>query len=333
MESKLYFFDSLPLDSKKSSILIADIFFKDQARYQDFFSTFGACYFIEAGEKAKDYKKLPIYYEKLIQLSDKISSPLEIYGMGGGSITDTVGFLAATFKRGVKLHFIPTTWLCALDSAHGGKNAFNIDSFKNQIGTIYFPKAIYLIKEILENQPLAFASDALSEALKILLLKEKEFWFKKHQGALNFLQTDLAKLIQYKYDVVNADPYDQLRLRFALNLGHTVGHVFELFMSESHGEAIKQGLFFALEWSAYKKYLDVKTLDLIYLKMEEFHFTRKKYPTISKDHFLNLLKKDKKVGDHESLYFVFLKDLGEAVVEKVSFSQVLEEAIRQGLVE
>ncbi len=331
-ESRLYFFDSLPTQNKNSSLLIADRVFQNNKKYQSFFASFGACYFIEAGEVAKDYRQCLTYYDEIMRLTLDFPSSLQIFAMGGGSITDTVGFLASTLRRGVPLHLIPTTWLCAIDSAHGGKNALNIGLFKNQIGTFYFPESILLIKDILHEQPESFAQDALSEAVKILLLKEPNFLQMPFENADSFLKDHLPKLITYKNEIIQEDPYDQLKIRYTLNLGHSVGHVLELLLGLSHGRAVKQGLHFALEWSAQKHYLAKDQYQKIISKMNMWGLGKESMPPIVADDFLRILKNDKKKGAHNGVHFIFLKDLMQPFVQEVSCEEIVCEAKRQGIV-
>ena len=63
----------------------------------------------------------------------------ELIALGGGVVLDLVGFIAATFMRGVTLSFIPTTITAFCDASIGGKNGINTDYGKNLIGSFYEP--------------------------------------------------------------------------------------------------------------------------------------------------------------------------------------------------
>ena len=65
---------------------------------------------------------------------------------------------------------VPSTWLCAIDSAHGGKNGLNLNGVKNQIGTIHFPDEVIICDELLKLQPLERLIESAGEILKITLI-------------------------------------------------------------------------------------------------------------------------------------------------------------------
>ena len=54
--------------------------------------------------------------------------------LGGGVLTDMVGFAAATYKRGIDYINIPTTLLGMIDASTGGKTGINFGGLKNEIG-------------------------------------------------------------------------------------------------------------------------------------------------------------------------------------------------------
>ena len=88
---------------------------------------YGVC----AGEDLKDLAAFPKHVEHLLEIAAPLpQSRLSVVALGGGSVGDFAGFFASVFKRGVPLQQIPSTWLAAIDSAHGGKNALNVGRAK-----------------------------------------------------------------------------------------------------------------------------------------------------------------------------------------------------------
>ena len=65
--------------------------------------------------------------------------PLMI-NIGGGVITDMGGFVASTYKRGIKFINIPTTLLSMVDASIGGKTGIDHQFYKNIIGTFALPE-------------------------------------------------------------------------------------------------------------------------------------------------------------------------------------------------
>jgi 3-dehydroquinate synthase len=67
-----------------------------------------------------------------------------VVGIGGGAVTDIVGFVAATYLRGVDWIAIPTSVAGAVDAAIGGKTGANLDYGKNLIGSFHSPAKVII---------------------------------------------------------------------------------------------------------------------------------------------------------------------------------------------
>ena len=76
---------------------------------------------IETSEKTKSFEGLVPIFEVLNR--NKFNRDCLVIGLGGGITTDMVGFVAASYLRGVDLIQIPTTLLSQVDSSVGGKTA------------------------------------------------------------------------------------------------------------------------------------------------------------------------------------------------------------------
>lgn len=296
-------------------------------------------YAVEAGEGLKSVDMFPEHIAKITALCENASvKKLTIVVVGGGSVGDFGGFVASILKRGVRLVHLPSTWLAAIDSAHGGKTALNVGGAKNQIGTFYPAAEVILVKPLLFSQPPARTFEAFGELLKIALLHGGPLWSelsKEFEVNADTLWKYLSAAINAKYKIVNKDPEEKSGIRHALNLGHTLGHVLESYYELPHGIAINYGLEFALRWSVEKKIMPVGEYDKLqrqpvaaYLLSASADQLLDVKATALKE-FRRLLLNDKKKTKSETLRFVFLKKPGQVSIQEVPVDDVLVEICRQ----
>ena len=340
MKSKLHFTDRLPKAAGfgNDALLIFD---RKLTSYVPGFSAwaeqFPVNYSVASGETLKDLKTFPKHIERILKLTQNLSARnLTVVVAGGGSVGDFGGFIASVLKRGVKLVQVPTTWLSAIDSAHGGKTALNAGGNKNQIGTFYLASDVYLVRSVLTAQPKARAQDAFGELAKIALI-DGGVWVKKLERsssakANDLLWKNLKSAIDAKLKVVRKDPNEKKGLRQVLNLGHTVGHVIESELKLSHGEAVAQGLFFSLAWSFRRGDLSIEDYGRARGLLENTFGIRAVRSKLKAARLRSGLLQDKKRDSKQTLTFVFLKKFGRPVRESVTVDEILFEAKEQGLV-
>jgi 3-dehydroquinate synthase len=330
---KIHYYQNWPDLAELGSgcLIIADQRFEDHLWIQD--DPF--CYFVKSGEELKDLRGFAEHIERILALVDQIPQrPLKIVGMGGGSVGDFAGFVASVLKRGVGLIHVPSTWLSAVDSAHGGKTALNVGGIKNQIGTFYPAQEIFLIRPLLQGQPQERLHDVLGEVLKICLIHGGDLWkkiSKLPELEEKHLWKFLPDLIEAKYQIVKKDPQEKTGTRHILNLGHTIGHVIEAEAKLTHGRAIFLGLQFALAWSRHLKIMTEKTAQEIG-KTQMGHYlldpAELKKELRSLENIRELLSQDKKRVE-SGLRFVFLKAPGHCVVKTVTIDEIVAEVKRQ----
>lgn len=304
--------------------------------FRHWISHFTYQYPVSAGEPLKDIHAFPTHMTKLVELTRDLSpQKMSFVAIGGGSVGDFVGLVASLFKRGVTLYQVPSTWLAAIDSSHGGKTALNVGSAKNQIGTFYGAARIFVLKPLLFGQPKERIQDGLGEMVKIALIDGHDWtrsFFKIKKPTAEILWKFLPPAIEAKYRVIRKDPCEIHGDRQILNLGHTMGHLFEVLGPFSHGVAVGQGLYFALRWSHHLGLLSETKLH----SMEDFmkkNLQLCPWPsnkgTLELKQFRNLLMKDKKRENASSLQFIFLRDFGRPVRQLVTLEELTQEATRQ----
>ncbi len=173
-----------------------------------------------------------------------------VVAVGGGSLLDASGFAASTYMRGVRLAYVPTTTLAQADAAVGGKNAVDIDGWKNLVGTFYHPDIVVIDPTILASLPHRIFVDGFSEVVKHAALRGagRVSWLLTIAEAVRarderVLDQVIRFSVMTKVDVIRRD-YKERGVRALLNFGHTVGHAIEVVSGYrvSHGAAVAAGL-------------------------------------------------------------------------------------------
>lgn len=219
--------------------------------------------------------------------------------LGGGSITDLVGFAASIFLRGVPLILLPTTLLAICDAAIGSKTGIDTPFGKNLIGSFYEPKAVVADLDTLDSLPEEERTQGEVEIIKMGLIHDPSI----------LENLDIQKAIDAKRFIVSKDPKDQ-GLRRILNFGHTIGHALETASEVSHGKAIAWGLVLESLLSVQMGYLSPSDFELIHKLLKPFlkEEVKKRF---RKEVFWQSLMRDKKRagGDVRS---VLLDQIGRA---------------------
>lgn len=164
-----------------------------------------------------------------------------VVAVGGGIVTDTAGFAAACYHRGVPVVHVATTLLGQIDAAVGGKTGVNLPEGKNLVGAFWQPAAVLCDTEVLATLPPREYRSGLGELAKYHFLGGGDL------DALP-LPERVAACVAIKADVVAGDEREGGR-RATLNYGHTLGHAVEIAGHHDlrHGEAVAVGLLFAAE--------------------------------------------------------------------------------------
>lgn len=164
-----------------------------------------------------------------------------IVAVGGGVVTDTAGFVAAVYHRGVPVVHVATTLLGQVDAAIGGKTGVNLPEGKNLVGAFWQPAAVLCDTETLSTLPPREYRSGLGEMAKYAFLGVDD---------LPELPLDeaVAACVRCKAEVVASDEREGGR-RAILNYGHTLAHAVETLGGYElrHGEAVAVGLVYAAE--------------------------------------------------------------------------------------
>ncbi|KAK1985115.1 3-phosphoshikimate 1-carboxyvinyltransferase [Colletotrichum cereale] len=203
-------------------------------------------------------------------LSQKCTRDTVVVALGGGVIGDMIGYVAATFMRGIRLVQVPTTLLSMVDSSIGGKTAIDTPVGKNLVGAFWQPMRIYIDLTFLETLPTREFINGMAEVVKTAAIwDEDEFTTLesnapailaavKSQGSqrLSPIRDILKRIVlgsaRVKAQVVSSDERED-GLRNLLNFGHSVGHAYEALLTPQllHGEAVAIGMVKEAELARY----------------------------------------------------------------------------------
>jgi 3-dehydroquinate synthetase len=153
-----------------------------------------------------------------------------VVALGGGAVTDTAGFAAAIYLRGIPWVSMPTTLLGQLDSGLGGKTGVNLRRGKNLAGAFHRPLAVVCDSDVLASLPVRERISGFGEALKYGLVFDPGLWrlMRSRWSELIAGQPDLVAQVvrrgaQWKCRVVARDEFETKGPRELLNFGHTLG--------------------------------------------------------------------------------------------------------------
>lgn len=260
-------------------------------------------YLLPPGERAKSFR---VYQELCEFLIEKKSlRTVLLTAIGGGATSDLVGFVAATYTRGVRWQIIPTTLLAMVDAAIGGKVALNLAGVKNIIGQFHFPERVMISPEWLETLSSLEHQSARGEILKYCFLSKDIY-------ELVMNRADLFEVIRgcanYKQKIVTLDPWDKKGVRALVNLGHTFGHAIEMKEPWPHGICVAKGIEMLIAYNSPE--LQETFLNLI--KALEISLPEKK---LEMTDLLPLMRMDKKNTQQNEVKIFKIKAVGDVSLE------------------
>ncbi|HEX5950024.1 MAG TPA: 3-dehydroquinate synthase [Actinomycetota bacterium] len=207
---------------------------------------------VPQGEEAKSLAVMAALQRQLAVQEAHRDDP--VVALGGGSVGDLAGFVAATYMRGVPFVQVPTTLTAQVDAAIGGKTAVNLPEGKNLVGAFHQPSAVLADVTTLASLPEREFRSGLAEVAKYALTLDVTILDVLERDLAAIAERDpavledlVARCVRAKASVVATDERDT-GARLILNYGHTLGHALEridAFEGRSHGEAIAVGMLFA----------------------------------------------------------------------------------------
>jgi 3-dehydroquinate synthase len=281
---------------------------------------------IPAGEEHKQQASVDFSIEALLNFGATRQAVL--IGVGGGVVTDIVGYVAGVYMRGVAVGFVPTTILAMVDASIGGKNGIDVGLYKNMVGLIRQPQFLVYDVDFLKSLPKHQWENGFAEIIKHAAIKDAKMMKELSMNNIGYYQKNkkaLASLIernvQIKIKVVQKDEFEKGD-RKLLNFGHTIGHAIENQHVLLHGHAISIGMVYAAKISQVLTGFSETNI------LVE---TLKKYGLPTAMHFdiqeaMQVMQKDKKKAS-AGMQYVVLQKIGKAVSETIPMKS-LEKLIK-----
>lgn len=219
-------------------------------RHAGRFLTCGAPQLVPGGEAIKNDVHI---LERMLKVMNEADLDRRSYVVvvGGGAVLDAVGFACAIAHRGLRLIRIPTTTLAQADSGVGVKNGVNLFQKKNWMGSFAVPWAVINDRRLLETLGDRDFRCGFSEAVKVSLLKDPEFFGQllrdageiTSRGAAAWRAIEQSAIWHLQHITQGGDPFEMLEAR-PLDFGHWSAHRLEALsrFDLRHGEAVAIGV-------------------------------------------------------------------------------------------
>jgi 2-epi-5-epi-valiolone synthase len=236
----------------------------------------------ESGEENKNIESLQKMLRDLNATNlDRRSQP--VIAIGGGVLTDVVGFATSTFRRSIPHVKIPTTLMGYVDASIGIKTGINFSGYKNRIGSFHPPLKVYLDKTFLTSLPQRHIRNGVGEIIKLAIIKDKHLFEQ--------LEIHGATAITSKFQTTNSDPIlnqsieGMIRelepnlfednLSRPMDFGHTFSYMIEMQpnIDTLHGEAVIMDIALSCVIAHKRQLLNSNDISRILTLIEKLNFT------------------------------------------------------------
>lgn len=211
-------------------------------------------YVVRAGERSKSENVLFDVLEYMID--NDYDDRTVLVGIGGGVITDLVGFTASIFMRGIDYVLVPTTLVAQVDSSIGGKTGINLNGAKNAVGAFYQPIGVVTDIFYLRTLDGDEIKSGLGELIETSMIDEELFIYCENNIDKLFARDKetlieaITKSVEIIAKLVSDDEREKKSISNKINVGQTIGHAMEMsqrFNQRTHGEYILMGIYFEAE--------------------------------------------------------------------------------------
>ncbi len=276
---------------------------------------------IPSGESSKSFSYLMKILDEMF--SARANRQWLCLAIGGGVTGDLAAFASSIFMRGIPVVQVPTTLLAQVDSSIGGKTAIDIKHGKNLVGTFHQPLFVFSDIDFLSTLEPAHIKDAMAEVIKYGIIMDKDLFDELESVNTPDFEKIVALCARDKALVVSRDEREG-DLRRILNFGHTLGHAVELSQNfnTSHGRAVAAGMFFASWLSRELGLIEAKEMERIFRLIKKWTYSLEELLYPQADEIISAIAMDKK-GAQDGVHFVLTPSIGDAIIKKLTGSQIL----------
>ncbi len=249
--------------------------------------------------------------------------------LGGGVTLDLVGFVAATYCRGVPFVSLPTSLLAMVDASIGGKTGVNTPCGKNLIGAFSLPSWVWIDPDFLRTLPPQEWKNGWVEIIKIAAVLSARFFVVLEHIPLPIrdeqpMEPIITHSCSLKQSVVEEDPYDRGK-RQLLHFGHTVGHGLEGFFSYqiSHGQAVAVGMLLEGHIALQKGLFSLRAWTRLYTLLLRYEIDLYLPRIPSAEELFFAMRVDKKSRYAQEPKCVHLQEIGEPMERSGEYSFAL----------
>jgi 3-dehydroquinate synthase len=220
-------------------------------RHRDAIELAGTSLLVEGGEVCKNNPRWVRVVQEAIHKAG-LCRHSYVMAVGGGAVTDMVGFAAATAHRGIRLIRVPTTVLAQADASIGIKNGVNAFGKKNFIGVFAPPWAVFNDFAFLHTLPQRDWIAGVAEAVKVALIMDPVFFDYIEEKVSLLAQRNMEAMrhvihrcatLHLQHIATEGDPFELGSSR-PLDFGHWSAHKLEQLTQFrlNHGEAVAIGI-------------------------------------------------------------------------------------------
>lgn len=246
--------------------------------------------------------------------------PDVVIGIGGGTLSDIVGFTASCYQRGIPHILFPTTTLGMVDASIGGKTAIDFAGVKNSIGAIHFPILVVNSLDVLDSLDPAEFWAGFAEIIKAAVLFDKDFFQEletfSHQDMMNIRNDRFLQIIRHSAYLKMENSEAHTNHKIKLLYGHAIGHGLELLgpSKRRHGDCVAIGMNIEGAIACFKGIWEFKEWEAQRRLLRQFRLPTVFPPDVNIKTLISRMCLYKKLTSDGSFLFVFPKHFGEVYI-------------------